>query len=251
MKVPSVMSKIVLITGGSRGIGAACARVLAGKGYDVAVNYAGNAGAAAAVVADVEATGQRAIAVQADIGDRAAVQAMFARIDAELGRLTHLVNNAGVISQRGRFEELTPETIDRMIDVNIKGYMYPTIEAIARMSTRHGGKGGVICNISSGSAHRGSPNNSVLYAMTKGAVNSMTIGLSQELVADGIRVNTVAPGLIATDMPGPDELAKRVPGLPMGRAGEADEIAHGVAYLLSDEASYTSGANLRIAGGMT
>ena len=251
MKVPFAMSKIVLITGGSRGIGAACARVLAEKGYDVAVNYAGNAKAAAQVVMDVEAAGRRAVAVQADIGDPAAVRAMFEAVDQGLGRLTHLVNNAGVISQRGRFEDLTQDTIDGMIAVNIKGYMYPTIEAIKRMSTKHGGQGGVICNISSGSAHRGSPNNSVLYAMTKGAVNSMTIGLSQELVADSIRVNTVAPGLIATDMPGPDELAKRVPGLPMGRAGEADEIAHGVAYLLSDEASYTSGANLRIAGGMT
>ena len=141
MKVPFAMSKIVLITGGSRGIGAACARVLAEKGYDVAVNYAGNAKAAAQVVMDVEAAGRRAVAVQADIGDLAAVRAMFEAVDQGLGRLTHLVNNAGVISQRGRFEDLTQDTIDGMIAVNIKGYMYPTIEAIKRMSTKHGGQG--------------------------------------------------------------------------------------------------------------
>ena len=245
------MSKVVLITGGSRGIGAATARVLGAAGYDVAVNYAGNKAAAIAVAADIEAAGQRAIAVQADISDRDAVEAMFQAVDRELGPLTHLVNNAGVITQRGRFDEMTQETIDTMIGVNVKGYIYPTMEAIKRMSTKYGGKGGSIVNISSGSAHRGSPNNSVLYAMTKGAVNSMTIGLAQELAKEGIRVNTVAPGLVETDMPGPDELAKRAPGLVLGRAGQAEEIAHGVKYLLSDEASYTSGANLRIAGGMT
>jgi NAD(P)-dependent dehydrogenase (short-subunit alcohol dehydrogenase family) len=245
------MSKIVLITGGSRGIGAACARLLAAEGYEVAVNYASNSEAAAGVVADIMNAGGRAMAVKADTGNPAAVAEMFRTVDRELGPVTHLVNNAGVITQRGRFDEMSQETIDRMIDVNIKGYIYPAMEAIKRMSTKHGGKGGAIVNISSGSAHRGSPNNSILYAMTKGAVNSMTIGLSQELAKEGIRVNTVAPGLIATDMPGPEELAARVPGLPMGRAGEADEIAHGVKYLLSDEASYTSGANLRIAGGVT
>ena len=244
------MSKIVLITGGSRGIGAATARVLAEDGYDVAVNYAGNADAAAAVVAMVKEAGQRVIAVQADTADRAAVEAMFARVDAELGRLTHLVNNAGVITQRGRFDDITQDTIDRMIDVNVKGYIYPTLEAIKRMSTNHGGKGGVICNISSGAAHKGQANSSVLYAMTKGAVNSMTIGLSQELAKEGIRVNTLAPGLIETDMPGPEQIALRAPGLILGRAGQPDEIAYGVKYLLSDEASYTSGANLRIAGGV-
>ncbi len=244
------MTKIVLITGGSRGIGAACARLLAGKGYDVAINYAGNSEAAAAVAADILNAGGKAIAVKADIGDPDAVRAMFETVDRELGPVTHLVNNASVITERGRFEDMSQETVDRMLAVNVKGYIYPTQQAILRMSTRHGGKGGVICNISSGAAHRGSPNNSILYAMTKGAVNSMTVGLSQELVADGIRVNTLSPGLIATDMPGPDELARRVPGLPMKRAGTPEEIAHGVAYLLSDEASYTSGANLRIAGGL-
>lgn len=244
------MSKIVLITGGNRGIGAATARVLAAAGYEVAVNYASNSEAAADVVAGILNAGGRAIAVKADIADPDAVRAMFQTVDRELGPVTHLVNNAGVITQRGRFDEMTQETIDTMIGVNVKGYIYPTLEAIRRMSTKHGGKGGAIVNISSGSAHRGSPNNSVLYAMTKGAVNSMTIGLSQELAKEGIRVNTVAPGLVETDMPGPDELAKRAPGLVLGRAGQAEEIAHGVKYLLSDEASYTSGANLRIAGGM-
>ncbi|MCA8928146.1 MAG: SDR family oxidoreductase [Alphaproteobacteria bacterium] len=244
------MTKIVLITGASRGIGAACARLLARQGYAVAINYAGNSEAAATVAADILNAGGTAIAVKADVADPDAVETLFQTVDRELGPLTHLVNNAGVITERGRFEDMRRETVDRMLAVNVKGYVYPTQQAIRRMSTRHGGQGGVICNISSGSAHRGSPNNSVLYAMTKGAVNSLTIGLSQELVADGIRVNTVSPGLIATDMPGPDELARRVPGLPMKRAGTPEEIAQGVAYLLSDAASYTSGANLRIAGGL-
>ena len=244
------MSKIVLITGGSRGIGAACARLLAAEGYEVAVNYASNSEAAADVVASILNAGGQAMAVKADTSDRTAVEEMFRTVDRELGPLTHLVNNAGVITQRGRFDEMSQETIDRMIGVNVKGYIYPTLEAIKRMSTNHGGKGGAIVNISSGSAHKGSANSSVLYAMTKGAVNSMTIGLSQELAKEGIRVNTLAPGLIETDMPGPEELAKRAPGLILGRAGQADEIAHGVKYLLSDGASYTSGANLRIAGGV-
>lgn len=244
------MSRIVLITGGSRGIGAATARVLAADGYEVAVNYASNSEAAATVAADILNAGGRAIAVKADTSDRAAVEVMFQTIDRELGAITHLVNNAGVITQRGRFDEMSQDTIDRMIDVNVKGYIYPTLEAIKRMSTKHGGKGGAIVNISSGSAHKGQPNSSVLYAMTKGAVNSMTIGLSQELAKEGIRVNTLAPGLIETDMPGPVEVARRAPGLVLGRAGQPDEIAHGVKYLLSDEASYTSGANLRVAGGM-
>lgn len=244
------MTKIVLITGGSRGIGAACARLLGSEGYDVAVNYAGNAAAAAEVVADILNAGGRAMAVQADTSDREAVAEMFRTVDRELGPLTHLVNNAGVITQRGRFDELRQDTIDRMLAVNVNGYIYPTLEAIKRMSTRHGGKGGAIVNVSSGAAHKGSANSSVLYAMTKGAVNSMTIGLSQELAKEGVRVNTLAPGLIETDMPGPDEIAKRAPALAMGRAGHVDEIAHGVAYLLSDRASYTSGANLRIAGGV-
>jgi len=243
------VSKVVLITGGSRGIGAATARVLAAEGYDVAVNYAGNAEAAAAVVLEIQAAGQRAIAVQADTADPAAVKTMFETVDRELGPLTALVNNAGVITQRGRLDELTDETIERMIAVNIKGYIHCTREAVKRMSTKHGGSGGAIVNVSSGSAHLGSPNDSILYAMTKGAVNSLTVGLSQELAKEGVRVNTVAPGLVETDMPGPEAIARRAPSLPTGRAGQPEEIAHGISYLLSEKASYTSGANLRIAGG--
>lgn len=243
------MTKIVLITGGSRGIGAACARLLAGKGYEVAINYAGNSEAAAKVTADILNAGGTAIAVKADVGDPEAVRSLFATVDRELGPVTHLVNNAGIITERGAFADMSRETVDRMLDVNVKGYIYCCQEAVRRMSTQHGGKGGAIVNISSGAAHIGSANDSILYAMTKGAVNSLTIGLSQELARQGVRVNTLSPGLIATDMPPADKLASAGPNLPMGRPGEAEEIAHGVAYLLSDEASYTSGANLRVAGG--
>jgi len=243
------MTKIVLITGGSRGIGAACARLLAGKGYEVAINYAGNSEAAAEVAADILNAGGKAIAVKADVGDPEAVRSLFATVDRELGPVTHLVNNAGIITERGAFVEMSQETVDRMLDVNVKGYIYCCQEAVRRMSTQHGGKGGAIVNISSGAAHIGSANDSILYAMTKGAVNSLTIGLSQELARQGVRVNTLSPGLIATDMPPADKLAAAGPNLPMGRPGTAEEIAHGVAYLLSEEASYTSGANLRIAGG--
>lgn len=243
------MTKIVLITGGSRGIGAACARLLAGTGYEVAINYAGNSEAAAEVTADILNAGGKAIAVKADVGDPEAVRNLFATVDRELGPVTHLVNNAGIITERGAFVDMSRETVDRMLDVNVKGYIYCCQEAVRRMSTQHGGKGGAIVNISSGAAHIGSANDSILYAMTKGAVNSLTIGLSQELARQGVRVNTLSPGLIATEMPPADKLASAGPNLPMGRPGEAEEIAHGVAYLLSDEASYTSGANLRIAGG--
>lgn len=243
------MTKIVLITGGSRGIGAACARLLAGKGYEVAINYAGNSEAAAEVTADILNAGGKAIAVKADVGDPEAVRSLFATVDRELGPVTHLVNNAGIITERGAFVDMGRETVDRMLDVNVKGYIYCCQEAVRRMSTLHGGKGGAIVNISSGAAHIGSANDSILYAMTKGAVNSLTIGLSQELARQGVRVNTLSPGLIATEMPPADKLASAGPNLPMGRPGEAEEIAHGVAYLLSDEASYTSGANLRVAGG--
>ena len=243
------MTKIVLITGGSRGIGAACARLLGRQGYDVAINYAGNSEAAAEVTADILNAGGKAIAVKADVGDPEAVRSLFATVDRELGPVTHLVNNAGIITERGAFVDMSRETVDRMLDVNVKGYIYCCQEAVRRMSTQHGGKGGAIVNISSGAAHMGSANDSILYAMTKGAVNSLTIGLSQELARQGVRVNTLSPGLIATEMPPADKLASVGPNLPMGRPGEAEEIAHGVAYLLSDEASYTSGANLRVAGG--
>lgn len=243
------MTKIVLITGGGRGIGAAAARVLAAEGYEVAVNYASNSEAAAEVVAGILNAGGRAIAVKADVGDPEAVAEMFRTVDRELGPVTHLVNNAGVITQRGPFEELRQETIDRMIDVNVKGCIYCSLEAVKRMSTKHGGKGGVIVNVSSGSANLGSANDSILYAMTKGAMNSLTIGLSQELARQGVRVNTVSPGLTATDMPPADKLAAAGPNLPMGRPGEPEEIANAIAYLLSDKAGYISGANLRVAGG--
>ncbi len=245
------MSKIVLITGGSRGIGAACARVLAADGYVVVVSYASNSQGAADVVAGILTAGGRAMAVKADISNRTAVKEMFRAVDQKLGPVTYLVNNVGVIVQRGRFDEMRQDTIDTMIDVNVKGYIYPTLEAIKRMSMKYGGKGGAIVNISSGSAHRGLPNNSVLYAMTKSAVNSMTIGLSQELAKEGIRVNTVAPRLIVTDMSGPEELAGSASPLLIGRAGEADEIAQGVKYLLSGEADYINGTKLGIASGVT
>ena len=243
------MTKTAIVTGGSRGIGASICRLLGADGWNVVVNFAGRADAAEAVARDVEAAGGRALPVQADVSLKADVDRLFAASDEAFGRLGALVNNAGVVGRRGRFEALDDATMEEVLAVNVLGCMLCAHAAIPRLSTRHGGCGGSIVNISSGNAVSGGPGESVLYSVSKGAVNSLTIGLSQELAGEGVRVNTVSPGLTDTDMPGPEKIAAIGPSIPMGRVAHPDEIAEGVVWLLSDKASYVAGANLRIGGG--
>lgn len=241
--------KVAIVTGASRGIGAATAERLGAAGWAVAVNYASNEMAAKETAARIEAQGGQAMVIQGDTSSEPDVGRLFETVKTTWGRLDGLVNNAGIVGPRGRLEALTHADIERVLAVNVAGYILCARAAIRQMSTRHGGNGGVIVNVSSGSAHRGNPNNSILYAVSKGAVNSLTIGLSQEVAGEGIRVNAVAPGLTRTDMPDPDALVRQAPTIPMGRVGEADEIAQGIVWLMSDAASYVAGANLRIAGG--
>lgn len=243
------MSRIAIVTGGSRGIGAATARLLGADGWTVCINYRSDEEAARAVARDVEAAGGKALVVQGDTGDEADVLRLFETVDREAGRLTALVNNAAVSGPRGPFERLERGDMARALAVNVKGCMLAAREAVRRMSTRHGGQGGAIVNVSSGNANSGAPGDVVLYSATKGALNSLTIGLSQEVAAEGIRVNTVSPGLTETDMPEREKLAGATRTVPMGRPGRPEEVAEGIVWLLSDRASYVAGANLRIGGG--
>jgi NAD(P)-dependent dehydrogenase (short-subunit alcohol dehydrogenase family) len=241
--------KVAIVTGGSRGIGTATARCLGTAGWAVAINYNANEAAAKETAAAVEAAGGAAMIMQADTSSESDVARMFSSVETAWGRLDGLVNNAGVVGPRGKLEALTLDAMQRVLAVNVTGYMLCARAAVKRMSTAHGGTGGVIVNVSSGSAHIGGANENILYAVSKGAVNSLTIGLSQEVAGEGIRVNTVAPGLTRTDMPSAERLAASGPGIPIGRVGEANEIAEGIAWLMSDKASYVAGANIRIAGG--
>lgn len=243
------MAKIALVTGGSRGIGAATCRLLARDGWDVAVNYASNSAAADKVADDVRATGRRAMTVQADVGDEAEVLAMFAAVEKELGPIDGLVNSAGIIGPVGRVDALKPEDIDRVLKTNVVGCILTCREAVKRMSTKYGGTGGAIVNVSSGSAYIGNPGAQVLYAISKGAVNSLHIGLSQEVAGEGIRVNAVSPGMTATEMVTEEAAAANVGRIPMGRLGEPEEIAEAIVWLMGDKAAYTAGANIRVAGG--
>jgi NAD(P)-dependent dehydrogenase (short-subunit alcohol dehydrogenase family) len=247
------MNRILLVTGGSRGIGAACCRQAAAAGWDVAVNYARDAAAADAVAADVRALGRRAITVQADVADEAQVLAMFARVEAELGPLAGLVNNAGVVDMPARVDEMNLARLKRMFDTNILGSVVCAREAVRRMSTRHRGRGGAIVNLSSAAARLGSPAQYVDYAASKGAIDTFTLGLAREVAAEGIRVNAVRPGIIDTGIHasgGQPERAKDLaPQVPMKRAGSADEVAAAVLWLLSDAASYTTGTVIDVTGG--
>ena len=243
------MSNVTIVTGASRGIGAATAKLLASEGHAVGVNYVSNKNAADAVVAEITAAGGRAIAVQADTADEAAVVAMFETVETQLGPITGLVNNAGINGRRSRVDELGADEIRRLLDINVTGCIVCAREAVKRMSTKHGGQGGAIVNVSSGSANLGNPGIGVLYAVSKGALNSLTIGLAQEVAAEGIRVNTVAPGMTNTDMPGADRIKAQAEKIPMGRVAEPAESAEASAFLLSDNASYVAGANIRIGGG--
>lgn len=242
------MSGIALVTGGSRGIGAETCRLLGEAGWSVAVNYRSDEAAAKQVAAKIAAAGGKAITIKADTADPAQVAAMFATVDKELGTLTALVNNAAIAAKPGRFDEVDAATIHRLMAVNVFGYMYCTQEAIRRMATSKGGKGGAIVSVSSGASQGAAPSEA-LYAASKGAVNSLTLGLSQDLARDGIRINTVSPGLTWTDMPGAERCAATEPSIPIGRAAQPSEIAEGIVWLLSGKASYVVGAYLRIGGG--
>ncbi len=243
------MANVAIVTGASRGIGAAVARLLGANGYHVCVNYRAGKDAAERVVADIEKKGSRALAVAADVARMDQVRRLFETVDQQLGPVTALVNNAGIHGPRGRVDALALEDLQQVLAVNVVGLIACSQEAVRRMSTRHGGTGGAIVNISSGAAYIGNPGDGVQYSVSKGAVNSFTIGLSQEVAAEGIRVNAVSPGLTRTDMPEPDALKQGATVIPMGRVAHPEEIAEAVFWLLSEKASFVAGANIRVAGG--
>lgn len=247
------MERILLVTGGSRGIGAATALLAAQRGYAVAVNYQNNADAAEAVVRQIHEAGGRALAVQADVADEAQVLRMFAQVDEALGRLDALVNNAGVVDRAQRIEDMSVARWQRQFATNVIGAFTCAREAVRRMSTRHGGRGGAIVNVSSVAAKLGSANQYVDYAASKAAIDTFTLGLAHEVAGDGIRVNAVRPGVIDTDIHAsggqPDRAWRLAPNIPMQRPGTAQEIANAILWLLGDEASYATGAVLDVGGG--
>ena len=247
------MDEVLLVTGGSRGIGAATALLAARKGYAVAVNYANNEAAAAEVVGRIRADGGKALAVQADVAHEDQVLAMFGEIDAKLGRLTALVNNAGVVDRAQRVDEMSVARLKRMFDINVIGSFVCAREAVKRMSARHGGQGGAIVNVSSAAARLGAAGQYVDYAAAKGAIDTFTMGLAKEVAAEGIRVNAVRPGLIETEIHASGGLPNRVRDLqhlvPMQRGGSAGEVAQAIVWLLSPEASYTTMSLVEVSGG--
>ncbi|MBM3398485.1 MAG: SDR family oxidoreductase [Betaproteobacteria bacterium] len=247
------MNKVLLVTGGSRGIGAATALLAARQGWSVAVNYTANSLAADEVVRQIRASGGQAMSVQADVADEAQVLRMYEHIDAKWGRLSGLVNNAGVVDVTARVDQMSVARWKRMFDINVIGSLICAREAVRRMSTRHGGEGGSIVNVSSAASRLGAPGQYVDYAAAKGAVDAFTIGLAKEVAAEGIRVNAVRPGLIETEIHASGGLPNRVKDLqhqvPAQRGGSAQEVAEGIVWLLSDAASYTTMSFLEISGG--
>jgi NAD(P)-dependent dehydrogenase (short-subunit alcohol dehydrogenase family) len=245
--------RILVVTGGSKGIGASTCRLAAQRGYAVAVNWAHDEAAAASVVGDVEKAGGRAVAIQADVAREDDAARLFAEVDRRLGRVTHLVNNAGMTGRAGRMDETDCATVRATMDLNVMGSWYCAREAVRRMSTKHGGPGGAIVNISSGAATLGSPGEWVWYAASKAAVDTMTKGLALEVAREGIRINAVAPGLTDTGLHDSsgivDRYGKIAPTVPLGRGGSPEEIAETILFLLSNAASYVTGSVLRVAGG--
>ena len=245
--------RVLLVTGGGRGIGAATARLAAAGGYDVCVNYRADAAAAATVVDAATQAGARAVAVQADVAVEGDVVRLFETCDRHLGRLSALVNNAGILETQARLDAMDAARISRVFATNVTGPFLCAREAVRRMSTRYGGTGGAIVNLSSGASKLGSPHEYIDYAATKGALDTMTIGLSREVAAEGIRVNAVRAGHVYTTLHAsggePDRVERVKSQVPMGRGGAPEEIARAILWLLSDEASYTTGAFLDVAGG--
>ncbi len=247
------MQPIVLITGGSRGIGAATALLAAQKGYAVAVNYARNSLAADEVVRQIRANGGTAITVQADVAVESQVLAMFDRVDAKLGPLSSLVNNAGIVDVACRVDAMAVERLQRMFTTNIVGSFVCAREAVKRMSTRYGGAGGTIVNVSSAAARIGSPGQYVDYAASKGAMDTFTMGLAKEVAAEGIRVNGVRPGIIDTDIHAsggePDRAQRLAAQVPMQRPGTALEVAQAIVWLMGNESGYATGSLVDVTGG--
>lgn len=247
------MSRVMLITGASRGIGAATARLASRQGYALCLNYHQREDAANQVLEQIRAAGVSAITVKADVADEDQVLAMFDVIDREFGHLDVLVNNAGMLEQQMRLEQMDAARWTRVLGANVIGSFLCAREAIKRMSTRHGGRGGAIVNLSSVAARLGAPGEYIDYAAAKGAIDSMTLGLAKEVASEGIRVNAVRPGVIHTDIHAaggePDRVERVKASVPMGRGGQAEEIAEAILWLASEQASYTSGALLDVAGG--
>lgn len=245
--------KSLLITGGSRGIGASTARQAARAGWRVAINYVFDQASAEALVDEIVRGGGEAFAVRGDVGEEAGVLAMFDAVDKRFGRLDGLVNNAGVVDRKSRVDEMGVDRLTRMMRINVIGSILTAREAVRRMSTRHGGAGGAIVNVSSIAAKIGGPGEYADYAASKGAIDSFTLGLSKEVAAEGIRVNAVRPGVIDTEIHAsggqPDRVAAMRGFVPMQREGKADEVAAAILWLLSQEASYTTGAILDVGGG--
>jgi len=247
------LNKVAIVTGGSRGIGAATALLAAREGWAVAVNYAQRADAAEDVAGRIRAAGGRAIAVRGDVAVEADVLALFDTVDRELGRVTALVNNAGVVDRPARVQDMSGERLRRMFDINVLGSFYCAREAVRRMSTRHGGAGGSIVNVSSAAARLGAAGQYVDYAAAKGAIDTFTIGLAREVAAEGIRVNAVRPGLIETEIHASGGLPDRVRDLahqvPMGRGGTAEEVAEAIVWLMGDASPYTTMTLMEVSGG--
>ncbi|MGE0358353.1 MAG: SDR family oxidoreductase [Burkholderiales bacterium] len=247
------MGRVAIITGAGRGIGAATAMLAAGRGYAVCVNYRQGAEAAREVVSAIEGGGGRAIAVAADVSVEEDVVRLFDTAARELGPVTALVNNAGILERQMRVEDMDAARIRRVLDTNVVGSFLCAREAVRRMSTKRGGKGGAIVNLSSGAARWGSPDEYVDYAASKGAIDTMTIGLSKEVAGEGIRVNAVRPGLVVTDIHAaggePGRVARLKSSVPLGRGGMPEEVATAILWLLSDEASFTTGAIIDVSGG--
>ncbi len=244
---------VLLITGAGRGIGAATALLAAARGYAVCVNYKSNREAAAHVVREITEAGGTAVAVPGDVAVEADVRRVFETCDQGLGPLTALVNNAGIVDVKARVDEMDTARLQRMFAINVFGSFLCAREAVRRMSTKHGGRGGAIVNVSSAASRLGSPGEYVDYAASKAAIDAFTIGLSKEVATEGIRVNAVRPGIVRTEIHAsggqPDRLERIAPLVPMQRAGQPDEVAHAILWLLSNDASYTTGALLDVSGG--
>jgi NAD(P)-dependent dehydrogenase (short-subunit alcohol dehydrogenase family) len=247
------VDKVIIVTGGSRGIGAATARLAAERGYAVCVNYRQNRAAADALVSEIQAAGAKALAVGADVASEPDVVRLFETVDAQLGVLTALVNNAGILEKQTRVEQIDAARIDRVFATNVRGAFLCAREAVRRMSTTHGGAGGAIVNLSSRAAQLGAPGEYVDYAASKAAIEALTIGLAREVAGEGIRVNGVRPGIIYSDIHAdggePGRVDRLGPTLPMRRGGEAIEVARAILWLLSDEASYSTASFIDVAGG--
>jgi NAD(P)-dependent dehydrogenase (short-subunit alcohol dehydrogenase family) len=239
---------VLLIAGGSRGIGASTARLAGERGYDVAVNYHSNAKAAASVADAVKASGGKAVAIQGDMAIEGDIERVFETAARELGPLTHFVHSSGISGKYSRLDEADAQTIRDVLDVDTFGALLCLRACVRRMSTKHGGKGGSVVMLSSMAAPLGGANECVWYAAAKGGVDSMVIGVSREVAKEGMRVNAVTPGVIDTDIQPPGRIERVAPLLPMGRPGTADEVAEAILFLLSDAASYVNGANLRVSG---